>query len=71
LRGIIGDDGENEVGGGSDFGERGAGFGAEFGGEGLRAGRVDVVNGGDAVVLVFEAAGHVGAHAADSDEGNG
>jgi len=53
-----------------DGGERGGVRGADLGGEGGRAGGVDVVDGGHSVAAIFEAAGHVGAHATDSDEGD-
>jgi len=68
LRGVVGDDGEHDVGGGGDVGESRADPRIEFGAERLRGGRVSVIHGGDGVALFFEATRHVGAHAADADE---
>jgi len=67
---VIGDDGEDDCGGGGDGGEGVAGLRAEFGGERGGGGAVGVVAGGDGEPLGGEAAGHVRAHAADADEGD-
>ena len=72
LGGVVGDDGEDDVGGGGYLGEGGGVVRAQFGGEGGGGGSVDVVDGGDDVAVVeLETPGHVGAHATDSDEGDG
>ena len=70
LGGVVGDDGENNVGRGGDGGEGGGVFRADFPGERGGGRGVGVVDGGDGVAAVLEATGHVGAHAADSDEGD-
>ena len=44
--------------------------GTDLGGEGGGARGVNVVDGRHGVVTLFETAGHVGAHATDSDEGD-
>ena len=70
LRGVVSDDGDNHIGGGGNGGEGGRVGGADLTGEGGGTGGVDVVDGGHGVLTLFETAGHVGAHATDSDEGD-
>ena len=68
--GVVGDDGEDDIGEGGDLGEGVAGFGTDFGGEFGGGGLIDVVDGGDWVTDFVDAAGHIGTHASDSDEGD-
>ena len=70
LGGIVSDDRDDHISGGGDGGEGRRVSRANLGGEGGGAGGVDVVDGGHGVVTLFETAGHVGAHATDSDEGD-
>src|SRR5687767_14287958 len=70
LRRVIGDNGENHVGRGGDFGERAGAPGANFTREAVGTGGVNIVNGGDRVVTLFEAASHIGSHATDSNKSN-
>jgi hypothetical protein len=71
LGGVVGDDGEDHVGGGGEGGEGGADLRADFGGEGGGGRRVLVIDGGDGEAGFFEATGHVGAHATDADKCDG
>ena len=70
LGGIVRDDGDDHVGGGGDRREGRGVERAQLGGEGGGGGGVGVVDGGHAEVTILEAAGHVGPHATDSDEGD-
>jgi hypothetical protein len=70
LRGVVGDDGENDVGRGGDLGERARALRADLGGERIGAGGMNIVDRGDGVTAIFEPASHVGSHATDSHEGN-
>ena len=67
---VIGDDSDDDVRVLCDVGEFLVISRADFVRERLGALSVNVVDGGDVEVLVLESAGHVGAHAADSDEAN-
>ena len=69
-RGVVGHDGEDDVGLGGDVGELFAGGRAQFRGEGLRGLGVHIVDGGDFVLEIVEAAGHIGPHASDADKSN-
>ena len=68
LRFVVGDDGDDDVAQLGDAGEFGAGFRADFGGDFGGALAVHVIDGGDFIAALFEAAGHVCSHATDADE---
>ena len=62
---VVGDDDVAQLG---DAGKFGAGFRADFGGDFGGALAVHVIDGGDFIAALFEAAGHVCSHATDADE---
>ena len=67
-RGVVDHHGDDDLRQLGNLSQCTAGGGAEFGGQ-FRGGlAADVVHGGDVVSAILQPAGHVGAHAADSDK---